>query len=77
MAEMGAAGRTDSGAYRPSLETPEGEDPDLLQCLLANTVVGTPMSLAFRVETLGPKEAGAIEDHSAEDAEIVGAIRGA
>lgn len=77
MAEMGVAGRTDSGAYRPSLEIPEGEDPDLLQCLLASTVARPLMSLAFHVETPGPKEAGAVGVRSAEDARIVGAIGGA
>ena len=77
MAEMGVVGRMDSGAYRPSLEIPEGEHPDLLQCLLASTVARLPMSPAFHVETPRPEEAGAIGDRSAEDTRIVGAIGGA
>ena len=60
MAEMGVAGRTDSGACRPSLEIPEGEDPDLLQSLLDSTAVGPLASLSFHVETPGPREAGAV-----------------
>ena len=76
MVEMGAVGRTDSGAYRPSLEIPEWEDLDLLQRLPASMVAGPPAYLAFRVEMLGPGEAGAIRDHSVEDARIVGAIGG-
>ena len=38
--EMGAVGRTDIGAYRPSLEILMGEDPELLQRLLAPCVSG-------------------------------------
>ena len=77
MVEMGAVGRMDIGACHPSLEKPEGDDLDLLQRLLASMVDGPPASLAFRVETLGPKEAGVIRDHSAKDAGIVSAIGGA
>ena len=76
MAEMGVAGRTDSGACRPSLEIPEGEDPDLLQSLLDSTAVGPLASLSFHVETPGPREAGAIGDHNAKGAGIVDAIGG-
>lgn len=77
MVEMGDAGRMDIGAYQPSLEIPEGDDPDLLQCLLASWWMDPPTSLAFHVETLGPKEAGVVRDHSAKDAGIVSAIGGA
>ena len=71
---MGVAGGTDSRAYRPSLGIPKGEDPDVLQCLLASTVDGAPTSL--HVETPGPREAGAIGDHNAKGAGIVDAIGG-
>ena len=77
MVEMGAAGRADSGAYHRSLEIPEGEDLDLLQCLLASMVVGPLVFPAFCVETLGSGVVGGVGDRSAEDAGIIDALRGA
>ena len=51
MVEMGAVGRTDSGAYYPSLEIPEGEDPNFLQRLLPSMVARPLASSTFHVET--------------------------
>jgi hypothetical protein len=55
----------DAMEYRPSLEILEGEDPDLLQCLLTNTVAEPPTSLAFHVGSSGPGDARAAGDHGA------------
>jgi hypothetical protein len=56
------------------LEIPEGEDPDLLQRLLANTVAGPPTSLAFHMGSSKPRDAGAIGDHGTGEVGAADAI---
>jgi hypothetical protein len=64
----------DAMEYRPSLEILEGEDPDLLQCLLTNTVAEPPTSLAFHVGSSGPEDARAAGDHGARKVGAADAI---